>query len=87
MSAAEKYKHPTKHIHELWQTDFTYFKIQNWCWYYLSTVLDDFPRYILAWKLTPTMSANDAQDTLLMALASTGFGPSAGGTSSQTAVR
>lgn len=73
MSAAEKYKHPTKHIHELWQTDFTYFKIQGWGWYYLSTVLDDFSRYILAWKLTPTMSTNDVQETLLMALASTGM--------------
>jgi transposase InsO family protein len=73
MSAAETYKHPTKHVHELWQTDFTYFKIQGWGWYYLSTVLDDFSRYILAWKLTPTMSASDVQDTLLMALASTGL--------------
>jgi len=73
MSAAEKYKHPTKHIHELWQTDFTYFKIQGWGWYYLSTVLDDFSRYILAWKLTPTMSATDVQATLLMALASGGL--------------
>ena len=69
-SAAEKYSHPTKHVHELWQTDFTYFKIRGWGWYYLSTVLDDFSRYILAWKLTPTMSTSDVQDTLLMALAS-----------------
>lgn len=73
MSAAEKYKNPTKRIHELWQTDFTYFKIQGWGWYYLSTVLDDFSRYILAWKLTTSMSASDVQDTLLMALASTGL--------------
>jgi transposase InsO family protein len=73
MSAADEYKHPTKHVHELWQTDFTYFKIQKWGWYYLSTVLDDFSRYILTWKLTPTMSASDVQDTLLMALSSTGL--------------
>jgi putative transposase len=73
MSAAEKYQHPTKRVHELWQTDFTYFKIQNWGWYYLSTVLDDFSRYILAWKFTSTMSTIDVQDTLLMALASTGL--------------
>ena len=73
MSAAEKYSHPTKQVHELWQTDFTYFKIQGWGWYYLSTVLDDFSRYILAWKLTPTMSTTDVQDTLLMALASSGL--------------
>jgi putative transposase len=73
MSAAEKFQHPTSHIHELWQTDFTYFKIQGWGWYYLSTVLDDFSRYILAWKLTPTMNANDVQDTLLIALNKTGL--------------
>jgi len=73
MSAADEFKHPTKRIHELWQTDFTYFKIQGWGWYYLSSVLDDFSRYIIAWKLTTSMSASDVQDTLLMALASTGL--------------
>jgi putative transposase len=73
MTAAEKYQHPTKHVHELWQTDFTYFKIQGWGWYYLSTVLDDFSRYILAWKLTATMSTTDVQETLRMALASSGL--------------
>jgi putative transposase len=73
MSAAEKFQHPTTHIHELWQTDCTYFKIQGWGWYYLSTVLDDFSRYILAWKLTPTMNAKDVQDTLLLALQKTGL--------------
>jgi transposase InsO family protein len=73
MSAADEFKHSTKRIHELWQTDFTYFKIQGWGWYYLSTVLDDFSRYIIAWKLTASMSTTDVQDTLLMALASTGL--------------
>jgi transposase InsO family protein len=73
MSAADEFKHPTKRIHELWQTDFTYFKIQGWGWYYLSTVLDDFSRYIIAWKLTASMSTTDVQETLLMALASTGL--------------
>jgi len=74
MSAADKFQHPTTHVHELWQTDFTYFKIQGWGWYYLSTVLDDFSHYILAWKLTSTMKANDVQDTLLMAFQKTGLG-------------
>jgi len=73
ISAAEHFKQPTKRIHELWQTDFTYFKIQGWGWYYLSTVLDDFSRYIIAWKLSPTMAATDVQETLLIALASTGL--------------
>ncbi len=73
MSAVEKFQHPTTHVHELWQTDFTYFKIQGWGWYYLSTVLDDFSRYILAWKLISTMTANDVEDTLLIALQKTGL--------------
>lgn len=40
MSAANEFKHPTHHVHELWQTDFTYFKIQKWGWYYLSPALN-----------------------------------------------
>ncbi len=30
LSAAEKFSHPTTRVHELWQTDFTYFKIVGW---------------------------------------------------------
>ena len=48
LSAADKFEHPTKRVNELWHTDFIYFKILNWGWYYLSTVLDDCSRYILA---------------------------------------
>jgi len=72
LSAADRFKHPTRHINELWQTDFTYFKVIGWGWYYLSTVLDDFSRYILAWKLFDTMNASDVQQILDMAIARTG---------------
>ncbi len=37
---------------------------------YLSTVLDDFSRYIIAWKLCTNMRAEDVTDTLDLALAS-----------------
>ena len=73
ISAKDKFQHPTKRVNELWQTDFTYFKVMNWGWYYLSTILDDFSRCILAWKLTPTMNARDVQDTLEIALKKTGL--------------
>ncbi len=72
MSASDAFKNPTTRVHEMWQTDFTYFRIIHWGWYYLSTVLDDFSRYIIAWKLSPTMGATDVTETLDQALAITG---------------
>jgi transposase InsO family protein len=72
LSAAAKFKDPTKRIHELWQTDFTYLRVTGWGWYYLSTVLDDYSRYIVAWKLYQGMSASDVTDLLDTAVAITG---------------
>ena len=72
LSASDKFKHPTKRINELWQTDFTYFKITGWGWYYFSGVLDDYSRYIIAWKLFSSMSAADVQEVLDLAIAKTG---------------
>jgi len=72
ITAKNQFQHSTKRMNELWQTDFTYFKIMRWGWYYLSTVLDDYSRCILAWKLTPTMNTTDVQKTLEMALRKTG---------------
>ena len=48
----------------MWQTDFTCFKIIGWGWFYLSTILDDYSRYIIAWKLCTTMKADDVTATL-----------------------
>ncbi len=45
-------RNPSQRVNELWQTDFTYLKIIGWGWYYLSTVLDDYSRFILAWRST-----------------------------------
>ena len=56
----------------MWQTDFTYFKIIGWGWMYLSTVLDDFSRYVIAWKLCTNMRAEDVTDTLNLALQASG---------------
>jgi len=68
MSASDKFQSPTTRVNELWQTDFTYFKIIGWGWYYLSTILDDYSRYIIAWRLCTSMSASDVADTLDEAL-------------------
>lgn len=73
MKASDKFSNPTKTVNELWQTDFTYFKIIGWGWYYLSSVMDDYSRYIISWKLFTTMSADDVTETLDMALEKTGI--------------
>jgi transposase InsO family protein len=68
MKASDRFANPTTAINQLWQTDFTYLKVTGWGWFYLSTVLDDFSRYIVSWKLCTTMSAADVTDTLHLAL-------------------
>jgi putative transposase len=69
IKAAEEFKDKTTAPNQLWQTDFTYLKITGWGWHYLSTVLDDFSRFIVAWKLCATMKAQDVTATLDLALA------------------
>jgi len=73
LSASDKFKHPTRRQNELWQTDFTYFKIIGWGWYYLSTILDDYSRYIIAWKLFTSMSSGDVKELIDMAIRKTGI--------------
>ena len=41
MKAASELKDKITAINQMWQTDFTYFKIMGWGWMYLSTVLND----------------------------------------------
>lgn len=68
ISAKDKFDNPTTRVNQLWQTDFTYFKVVHWGWYYLLTVLDDFSRYILAWQLCKGMTADDVKPVLDIAI-------------------
>jgi putative transposase len=72
MKAASEFTDKTSRPNEMWQTDFTYLKIIGWGWMYLSTILDDYSRYIIASKLCTTMKAEDVTDTLEMALTASG---------------
>lgn len=72
IKAASEFRDKTTAINQMWQTDFTYFKIIGWGWMYLSTVLDDFSRYIISWKLCSSMKTSDVTDTLNMALEASG---------------
>ncbi len=72
VKAADEFHDKTTRPNQLWQTDFTYLKVTGWGWFYLSTILDDFSRYIVAWKLCTTMKAGDVTDTLELALEASG---------------
>ena len=72
IKAAEAFHTKTTCANQMWQTDFTDFQIIGWGWVYLSTVLDDFSRYLIAWKLCTTMRAEDVTDTLELALKASG---------------
>lgn len=68
VSAQTAFEHPTQQVNELWQTDFTQFKVQDWGYSYLCTILDDYSRYIIAWRLASTMTSTDVEETLQMAI-------------------
>jgi putative transposase len=72
LSAHDKFPQPTRRVHQLWQTDFTYMRVVGWGWYYLGTVLDDYSRYVIAWRLFTGMSADDVQELLDEAIGATG---------------
>jgi putative transposase len=72
IKANDEFKDKTTRPNEMWQTDFTYLKVIGWGWFYLSTILDDFSRYIIAWKLCTSMKVDDVTDTLNLALAASG---------------
>jgi len=64
LAAADEFDQKPGFVHEMWQTDFTYFKILGWGWYYLSTVMDDYSRCIIHWELCRTMNAEDVKRTI-----------------------
>ncbi len=64
LSASDEFSKKTKFVHEMWQTDFTYFKILGWGWYYLSTVLNDYSRYIVHWEVCTGMKVQDVKRTI-----------------------
>ena len=73
LKAADQFDQPTTAINQLWQTDFTYLKVTGWGWYYLSTMMNDCSRSILACRLCQTMSAREVTATLKEALNTAGL--------------
>ena len=51
MAAGKEFHAKTTRPHQMWATDASYFRVSGWGFYYLVTVMDDFPRLIIAWRL------------------------------------
>jgi putative transposase len=73
MEASDQFSDQTTRVHEMWQTDFTYFKVEGWGWYYLQTILDDYSRYIINWELCSGMEHEDVQKLVDEAMSITGL--------------
>ncbi|MEJ2048119.1 MAG: DDE-type integrase/transposase/recombinase, partial [Dehalococcoidia bacterium] len=71
--AAKEYHTKTTRPHQLWATDASYFRVAGWGYYYLVTVMDDYTRFILAWKLQKDMSANSLIEVVQDAVDATGM--------------
>jgi putative transposase len=72
-SAANEYHTKTTRPHQMWATDASYFKVVGWGYYYLVTVMDDYSRFILGWKLQKDMSANSLIEVVQNAVDATGM--------------
>jgi len=69
----KEYHTKTTRPHQMWATDASYFRVVGWGYYYLVTVMDDYTRFILAWKLQKDMSANSLIEVVQEAVDATGM--------------
>jgi putative transposase len=73
LMAAKEYHTKTTRPHQMWATDASYFRVIGWGYYYLVTVMDDYSRFILGWKLQKDMSANSLIEVVQAAVDATGM--------------
>jgi putative transposase len=71
--ASNEYHTKTTRPHQMWATDASYFRVVGWGYYYLVSVMDDYSRYILGWKLKKDMSADSLIEVVQEAVDATGM--------------
>ncbi len=73
MAAGQEFHTKTTRPHEMWATDASYFRVVGWGFYYMVTVMDDFSRFILAWKLQLDMTSDSFIEVVQDAVDLTGM--------------
>ncbi len=73
MAAGNEFHTKTRGPHEMWATDASYFRVVGWGFYYMVTVMDDFSRFILAWKLQMDMTSDSFIEVIQDAVDLTGM--------------
>jgi len=73
MAAGQEYHTKTRRPHQMWATDASYFRVAGWGFYYLVTVMDDFSRFILSWKLQRDMTSDSFIEVVQDAVDVTGM--------------
>jgi len=71
--AGKEYHRKTSGPHQIWATDASYFRVSGWGYYYMVTVMDDYSRSILAWKLQGDMTADSLIQMVQLAIDATGM--------------
>jgi len=71
--AGKEYQRKTNGPHQMWATDASYFRVTGWGYYYMVTVMDDYSRSILAWKLQEDMTSDSLIQVVQLAVDSTGM--------------
>ena len=73
LKAGKEYHRKTTGPHQMWATDASYFKVMGWGYYYLVTVMDDYSRFILSWKLQRDMTTDSLIEVVQEAVDKTGM--------------
>ena len=68
LPAAKSWRHKTRRVDEIWQSDATHYFVVGWGFYKQITVQDDYSRNPLAWDLKPDESAFSISDVMEQAI-------------------
>ncbi len=71
--AQQEYRVKTTGSNQLWHTDASYFFVAGWGYYYLISVLDDYSRMVLGWRVQPSMGSGCIIEVIQDAVEFTGL--------------